>query len=1346
LEHLEPNKQLWKRPKIWFFGLLSIFGLFVVCLFLFTRSFILSPFIANIIGNRINAIVSIEKASFSWSGVVELDHIEIHVKGIEGAASRIALFDKMIVQVTNWLPWQSLQIHHISAEQLTIRVAEFEEVAGEFNFSSFMARSLSSTNSSELSKGAPTKNEQLFTQIDLQSLTLEIGTMGASSWKLDSTVNFDVSLDPVNDHAYQLSLNSKDDSIHIIGTCDFLTPEIALFVEPMQLDDGLFSMLPKTARLWCEAIGLHGDVGELSILWNTSDEFQLDVDVVSLEFQLPAAHSLQWVHYENGKISKMQGVPSLRVVNGKILYDGNSASLVNLQGVLLPPDSSQGSSEVPFQISVKIDDLPPLQNQEGKDWFKEMKETSPFTATFKIDQFKSKIDGDGQVDLPIAVARILRLFHLKNWEANGQLIVKRSKKNREVEYKGNIAVNGGSGWYHGFAYPLHDVKALIDIHNDSLVIQSFEAIGSEDAAVTITGDVKVAENTAVDLSLIVKNASLDKALHEAVPKPVATVMDRLLDQDALDRLIAKGVIAEDACTLGGKVDMELNIHHSGKEDDSVDISGDISFHDTTIIHNAFPLPVTIKKGVVRLEPNRLEIPVDKRIVFKSMRGGRGVIVGAINFDKDGNTEPNLVFKLTNVPITNTMIEAVAVSSGDSYQTVEGVLNGLGLEGVINADGQVSTNIDGEVQRNIEVTISNSTATPKPKFAKSIHATDTFWPKNFNLTNVNAKVTVNNHGVQIENVGAQFDGGELTAFMAIRGGDSELEVLATNWPISEELVFLLPKSASAQLSPPWQFLEPTGRLDANIRMRHIGDKSSIHVTALPRELGITGNGETVLMQCDRGEIVVNDSSVFLNEVLFTLDQNGISQGRVSFDGNIQVIDEKTQYDIQGQWENAVASSPLSRAIAGILGGEIAANHFDSISPRGTGFVTLETIKNNTDDYYTVMIVPEVLSATLNKRVAHAQFIKTNIENQNRIIFDNRGVHFEHLFGKLGQGEFAIDGEINTNETVKGAFTLDWVGPADDQSLFAVLPPVVGDTLVAMEIGSGTSKVIQGEVSLSGPSWTELGIDFHGDIQLRDVSMNAGLPLTEIDGTTEVKGIYDEEELISLQLILQLDKMTAVGRKITNIGGGLVLDPKSQKMIFENVRGKSSSGVATLAGWVGVDASKEFEITVLLAGVELESEDTEEKSKFTGKLTGWLAIEGVRGELDTRIGVGKMRVTNGMFAKIPTFMRALQLLHFTLPTAEAITTAAIDLYINGEEVHLQEIKLTGDDTSVQGLVIYGSGKMKIPSFELDVELHPRVGWPIIRQIMGALGDQLYAVKVTGQLLDPEITFEPLPNLTR
>jgi len=1342
LEHQVTSKKIWQRPKAWLFGFLTIFGLLVISVFILTRSFVLSPLIASVIGNRIHANVSIKDAHWSWSGVVVLDDLEIHVKGIEGEASRIALFDTTTLHVANWLPWQSFQIDKMSTERLTIRVAESEEVAGEFNFSSFMDRTFSSQGSSSSSDGSTKQKTQLFTQIDLKTLTLEIGTMGAKSWTLSDSVNFDVSLEPLNDHAYQLSLVNEDDSIHIKGICDFLTPEIALTVDPMQLDDSLFAVLPKTARLWCDAIALRGDVGELNVHWNISEGFNLSIDVENLAFQLPTAHSIQWVHYEDGVISKIHGEPSLRVDSGKILFDGNSASLEQLEGVLLPPKSSRGSSEIPFQISLKISELPALRNLGGDDWFEEMKESSPFIATFKIDQFKSKVDGGGQADLPVAIARILQLFHLKDWNANGQLIVERSAKNSEVEYKGNIAVNGGTGWYSGFVYPLHDVKALIDIHNDTLVIQSFDAIGSEGADVAVLGDVKIAENTEVNLSLLVTNAPLDKAMHDAVPKPVATVMDRLLDQDALDRLIVKGVIAEDECTLGGTVDMALSIHHSGKEDDSVEISGDLVFQDTTIIHNGFPFPITIGDGKIRLEPNQLMIPVKDRIAFSESGGGRGVIAGFIGFDTFGNTEPNLVFKLTEVPISNLMVEAVSISSGNSYDTVKGVLGGLALAGQLDATGVVSTSEDGKIKKEIIVTIEGSTATPSPTFSKAIHATNAFWPDDFKLTDVNAKVTVNNDGVHVEKVNAQFDGGDLSASMNIHGGDSELEVRAANWPISEQLVFLLPPSTSSQLSPAWHFLEPTGRLDANIRMNHAAGESSLHVNAVATVLGISGNGDTVLMHCDRGEIIVDDVSVFLNDLHFSLDQEGTSQGSVTFDGNIQVVDEKTTHDIQAKWDHAVANSPLSRAITGIIGGQDAVKHFDIVSPKGIGAVTLETVKNTNTDHYKIVIVPETLSATLNNREAHTQFTQPSNENQNQIVFDNSGVHFDHLFGKLGQGKFSIDGKIHTNDQVKGAFLLDWDGPADDQSLFAVLPSVVGDTLEAIEIGNGTSKVVQGEVSLFGSSWTELGIDFHGDIDLSGVSMNAGLPLTEIDGTTEVKGLYDEEKLTSLQLHLQLDKMTAVGREITDISGGLVLDSSTQKMIFENVRGTSSSGVVTLAGWIDVDASKEFQITILLAGVKLEDEDKEDGSTFSGELTGWLAIGGVRGNSDTRIGVGEMKVTNGMFAKIPTIMRALQVLHFTLPTSNAITTALVNLYIEGEEVHLQEIKLTGDDTSIQGLVIRGSGTIKIPSFELDVDLHPRVGWPIIRQIMGALSDQLYAVKVRGQLLDPAITFEPLP----
>ena len=309
--------------------------------------------------------------------------------GIDGPASRLALFDLTTVQVGNWMPWQSIQIQKINTDHLTLRIAESEVVSGEFNFSTFMSSKLTKSETAGSSQTKTERIEQKFTVIDLKKLTLEIGTMQEAKWSQSDSVDFNVSLDPIDEHAYRLDLSNEDKSIRIKGECDLWSPEISLAVDPMQLGDSLFALLPKTARLWCGAINLKGDVGELGIDWNRSNGFQLEVEVESLEFYLPEAHSLEWVHYEDGVISRMEGNPSLRVDSGRILYNGNSATLKNLQGVLLPPQGSIDSSEVPFQFNLTVSDLPTLQNLDGQEWFNTMKDTSPFRATFKIDNFKN---------------------------------------------------------------------------------------------------------------------------------------------------------------------------------------------------------------------------------------------------------------------------------------------------------------------------------------------------------------------------------------------------------------------------------------------------------------------------------------------------------------------------------------------------------------------------------------------------------------------------------------------------------------------------------------------------------------------------------------------------------------------------------------------------------------------------------------------------------------------------------------------------------------------------------------------------------------------------------------------
>ena len=83
-----------------------------------------------------------------------------------------------------------------------------------------------------------------------------------------------------------------------------------------------------------------------------------------------------------------------------------------------------------------------------------------------------------------------------------------------------------------------------------------------------------------------------------------------------------------------------------------------------------------------------------------------------------------------------------------------------------------------------------------------------------LTNVSGTVTVTNEGVLVEKVHAKFDEGELFASMNIHGGDFELQVDGTNWPISKKLVYLLPPHASANLARSWQTSRANGRVGCN----------------------------------------------------------------------------------------------------------------------------------------------------------------------------------------------------------------------------------------------------------------------------------------------------------------------------------------------------------------------------------------------------------------------------------------------------------------------------------------------------------------------------------------------------
>ena len=78
-------------------------------------------------------------------------------------------------------------------------------------------------------------------------------------------------------------------------------------------------------------------------------------------------------------------------------------------------------------------------------------------------------------------------------------------------------------------------------------------------------------------------------------------------------------------------------------------------------------------------------------------------------------------------------------------------------------------------------------------------------------------------------------------------------------------------------------------------------------------------------------------------------------------------------------------------------------------------------------------------------------------------------------------------------------------------------------------------------------------------------------------------------------------------------------------------------------------------------------------------------------------------------------------------------------------LDHIKLTCSESPYSDLILEGTGTIDTETFNLDARLHPRAGLPILRDITGAIFDQLYSIDVTGELLDPTVTVVIFPFLS-
>ena len=787
---------------------------------------------------------------------------------------------------------------------------------------------------------------------------------------------------------------------------------------------------------------------------------------------------------------------------------------------------------------------------------------------------------------------------------------------------------------------------------------------------------------------------------------------------------------------------------------TVDVSGELQIDGNAGMYVGFPYPLHGIQSLVKVQQSDIESVNEEGLSsgeatvymsFEGAGGGIGELAGSVSLQDDGVVVPDIQLTVKNENITPALAEAISLVAGNSYDVVLGVLSGMGLEADLSLSGNILGNEQGKVDTLFTVRIEDGVATPNANLSTAIHTSGPFWQEGFQFTDVDGVITIENGAVVMNGATFTSETGSLVATLLVKDGEFNLELNCSALPLSSRFVDVLPSNVSSKLTSAWQWLEPGGLMDANILIGHKGGDQTLHMEMVPRLLTVSSNGKTVDLEHLRGSVVVDGTNVHLEDLDFQLQSNDEPQGVVQIKGNVVGSQEDFHFDIDATWQAAAIDSPLTRAIWGMVSGQSGLVYFDALEPTGHASAVLAASGNREEITYDIDITPSILSTTFNDRRAIAVFNQDEDGKLNTIHFDNTGIQFQQLVGKLGEGTFSLDGEIGMTSGIDGKFDLTWNGPSGDSSLFAVLPSVVGDTLEAIDLKDGTSDLPDGTVFFSGDDWSDIGVSFTGNIALSDVSIGIGIPMKNIMGTTFVDGEYDKDQLAELEFDLYVNAMSALGRNVTDIGGHLRLDSKTQRIVFEKMRGESTTGSLSVDGWLAIDETNLYEIEVLIAGVDLKTDTGEDAlASLEGELTGWISMAGVRGDASSKRGVGLIRVQNGQFSSDPLSLTAMQVLQLALPSSSSITGANIELFMDGDRMILDTITLTSD-LRVSDLILEGDGTIDTETFRINARLHPRAGLPIVREVLGAINDQLYSIDITGELFNPTVTIVALPFLS-
>jgi hypothetical protein len=834
-------------------------------------------------------------------------------------------------------------------------------------------------------------------------------------------------------------------------------------------------------------------------------------------------------------------------------------------------------------------------------------------------------------------------------------------------------------------------------------------------------------------------------------------LDRRID--ALGRLVDAGPFV-----LGGIVDVELDIDREVGRSKPTYTTGIITIREANLVIDQFPYPMTIHAGTIQITREGA-ILRDWRGV--SAGGGRVVIHGQVHTDKSGDSLrvlPDLTIGVLDDVVHPALIEAIPLAGGradrpvddrtdepDSLELTARLLRSARLDGLISCDGRIDVDEDGSPRWNIALLVEGGSASPSPEMTDAMQSIGLFWPEGFAIDRVTCSLEVTPQRVSVANLRGRRGDSVITARGGIETGEpgrSAFTVEFERLPVEEYLLNLFPGEGVARAREIWNHTQPRGRFDAVVEYDSAADPT-LSLSVRPHDLTVVVGGTPVLVEgSDQWtSIRLTSGAVSFEDLTLSLRTDGGPAGEVVLSGRYRDAVDDGGLVLRGGVTNARFESGLTDALLDLFADEPIMDTYRSLAPAGAFDATFRYVASETAVRgHDVTIVPRDLSFTRADQRISAVFepdAKVRI-TPDRIVIDSAA-------GRFASGAaFAVVGQFDLGDAARGDIRVSYRGDSIEGEAQAFLPEAARTAMRSIEFAVNESiqinrAVVTFERTVTG-AWRQA---FDGSVEVVGASFVAGLPFSDVDAVVGIRASGAPDEATSLRMDVRAREAKVRSWQLRQTDAVVTLSDDGQSVEIPFMRSRVYGGVVSASATIGLGERGRWSAEFDLVDVDIErlsrstaepsSVPEEAEAKASGTMYGHLGLTGIRGDAASRRGRGQWRVIEGRFAHNPLTMPLLQLSQLMLPLDASLKYAEIDSYVEGDRMLLERVLLESDS-----ILLQGDGVLDMADLQLDMRLQSRGRVALLSDIVGAVSDELYAIRVSGPLADPQASLVALPRI--